>query len=299
MVQFAHISVREYLEKRKMGDYSHITAHTQAAESCLAFLQQPDFNFDTVTNYPPGNFAKYAAEYWPFYCEAVATRRASGNLKYLFDKFLDVSSTQLLSWMTPLPRFYNDVYSSSQESSPKNRLEAIARGNCRFFLACCFGFHEILDPLPSQLDVCTTYHEGNEVTGLMLATAQGHVAIVKTLLEAHVDMNNSTGNSTALHWAARFNRDDVARLLLNAGADFNRVTPHGTPLFHAVQYKSDRTFDLILEAITSVPGADGWQLAALCHASKHGYVWALKNFWHQIQMFILRDRMAVTHFLTP
>jgi ankyrin repeat protein len=66
--------------------------------------------------------------------------------------------------------------------------------------------------------------------------------------------------------------------LLNAGADFNRVTSQGTPLFQAVEYKSDRTFDLILEAINSVPGTDGGKLAALWHASENGYVWALKRF---------------------
>jgi ankyrin repeat protein len=67
-------------------------------------------------------------------------------------------------------------------------------------------------------------------TALMWAAAERHPAVVKTLIEAHVDIKAHTRNGfTALHFASREGDEEIVRLLLAAGMDINVRTQPGEP----------------------------------------------------------------------
>ena len=67
-------------------------------------------------------------------------------------------------------------------------------------------------------------------TALMWAAAEGHVDVVRTLIEHKADLQAHTRKGfTALHFAARDGHLDIARLLLAAGMDVNtRSRPDGS-----------------------------------------------------------------------
>lgn len=67
-------------------------------------------------------------------------------------------------------------------------------------------------------------------TALMWAAAEGHVDVVRTLIEHKADLQAHTRKGfTALHFAARDGHRDIARLLLAAGMDVNtRSRPDGS-----------------------------------------------------------------------
>ena len=76
----------------------------------------------------------------------------------------------------------------------------------------------------------------NGNTPLHFATWEGHLDVVKVLLEngARVNVTNRDGPHTPLHVAATFGREAIARSLLDAGADVNARDGNGlTPLHFA------------------------------------------------------------------
>ena len=68
----------------------------------------------------------------------------------------------------------------------------------------------------------------NNCTGIHMAARNGHLAIVRLLLEARADKDAAAQNgATALHPAAQLGHLDVVRLLLEAGADKDASMQHG------------------------------------------------------------------------
>ena len=74
-------------------------------------------------------------------------------------------------------------------------------------------------------------------TPLMEAAQEGHLELVKYLLEARADVNAQTGTGdTALSFACERGHTDVADLLLKWGADLEHESEGGrTPLMKAVR----------------------------------------------------------------
>jgi ankyrin repeat protein len=68
-------------------------------------------------------------------------------------------------------------------------------------------------------------------TALMWAAAEGHAAVVQTLIEAGADFRTRLASGfTPLLFAAREGRSDVVRVLVKAGADVNEPIPAGKRL---------------------------------------------------------------------
>jgi ankyrin repeat protein len=87
-------------------------------------------------------------------------------------------------------------------------------------------------------------------TALIDAVRGGNVEQVRTLLEQRVDVNAALADGTsALHWAAHANFDEVARLLLAAGANANATNRYGvTPLTLAATSGNAALAAALLEA---------------------------------------------------
>jgi hypothetical protein len=93
IVRFAHLSVREYLEKRVVytaKEFSSIEAHTQATETCLAYMNHSrlkDFN-------TRDRFARYVVLYLATHHEmSFENRTREGCLRTLFNEFLKLAFT--------------------------------------------------------------------------------------------------------------------------------------------------------------------------------------------------------------
>src|SRR5690242_2631685 len=70
------------------------------------------------------------------------------------------------------------------------------------------------------------------------AAEQKNVALVRTLIQQHSDVNAAQGDGmTALHWAAMNDDAALAKMLIDAKADLNAVTRLGayTPLYLAAK----------------------------------------------------------------
>lgn len=104
-VQFTHLSVREYLEQ-KSGDFSLLTAHTLAAECCLASIQQPGFDFGEALPMKAG-FPSYAVRYWSFHLKRASWRgEINESLKNLSHNFL-CKGQSVLNWAEAFEHQYS------------------------------------------------------------------------------------------------------------------------------------------------------------------------------------------------
>ncbi|KAM7371384.1 hypothetical protein PAMP_008634 [Pampus punctatissimus] len=104
-------------------------------------------------------------------------------------------------------------------------------------------------------------------TPLHLAARNGHKDIIRLLLTAGIDINNTTKSGTALHEASLYGKTEVVRLLLDAGVDVNiRNTYNQTAL------------DIVNQFTTSHASKDIKQL--LRDATGVLQVRAMKDYWN-------------------
>jgi ankyrin repeat protein len=108
----------------------------------------------------------------------------------------------------------------------------------------------VLPVLLGALAAASGLRAAENSTPLINAIRGGSIDQVRALLEQHVDVNAALADgTTALHWAAHANRDEVARLLLAAGADANAASRYGvTPLTLAATSGNARLTAALLDA---------------------------------------------------
>jgi ankyrin repeat protein len=239
--QFAHLSVREYLEKRETGDikeYSPEQAHTQAAVTCLAYVNtQP--HISGLENFEFGLHG-YSVLYWAMHWEMVSeNRRRSGHLGELHAKFLakgDVKSP-MMNWVKALSE--GEISLPWDQRSIEERLKAtISSPPNPLFAACVWGFSEVIAHL--LMTVITNLIELNVRgrQGLSIASGYGHEAVVRLLFEQGADVNAKDGDGwTALHGAASRGHEAVVRLLVEKGADVNAKHRDRWTALHEAAYK--------------------------------------------------------------
>ncbi|XP_021374947.1 caskin-2-like [Mizuhopecten yessoensis] len=96
-------------------------------------------------------------------------------------------------------------------------------------LACEFGRYRVVDLL-LRSNLCagllaespSDMIDNNRTTCLHLAAKNGHIEIIRLLLQAGVNINRSTLRGTCLHEAALCGKTEVVRLLLDCGVDVNK-----------------------------------------------------------------------------
>jgi ankyrin repeat protein len=100
-----------------------------------------------------------------------------------------------------------------------------------------------------QLLVDTKNEDGT--TLLMLASARGHVDVVRVLLERGADLSaRDKYEASAILYAANNGRDEVVNLLLGNGADVRSCDEHGhTVLMEAAAGRSANALKRVLQAM--------------------------------------------------
>src|SRR5450631_866861 len=100
----------------------------------------------------------------------------------------------------------------------------------------------------------------NDTAAILQAARDGDMPVVERLLTADPRLVHASDEylKTPLHWAAEYDRRDVAQMLLDSGADLEATTSWGaTPLDWAATLGSTKVADLLLAR-----GARGMNLVA-------------------------------------
>ena len=231
VIQFSHSSVKDFLTSTRLAETDdkitrryHISmtpAHTLAAQACLGILLHLDKNItrNSLQKFP---LARYAAKHWVDHArfENVLPSMEDG-MKQLFDP----NKPHLAVWVW--------IYDPEEHwhSGERGERPSPPSGTPLHYAA-----HYGLDAMVKYL-VIEHAQDVNarglykKSTPLHLASARGHVTVVRVLLEhdADVTAQNEDG-STPLHLASRWGRVKVVRVLLKHGADptaqdNNRLTP--------------------------------------------------------------------------
>ena len=159
MFRFAHLSVREFLEKRP--EYESTSIHAFAGEVCLWHLihlspnpTARNFLFEqymaTRTTSPvSGNLIEYGNLYWATHCQLAAEQRASGSLRSIFRFYVSGKGGHVCPialWKASLPIFSMSSYSDFLLAMRLHdaELDSESVEDFIWFVACIFNFFEIL-----------------------------------------------------------------------------------------------------------------------------------------------------------
>jgi len=161
--RFAHLSVREFLETR--AEYTPVACHVLAAETCLIqligstksstakeFLKEEcavdvSGKLASTSESIVGGFHKYSTLYWTQHCASIGEegRQTHARFRGLFQFFLSTdcgSPSPLDAWM--LSYRHQEYHKYAPYYLRKDLDEYPSPLTTPFFLACAFGFCEIL-----------------------------------------------------------------------------------------------------------------------------------------------------------
>jgi ankyrin repeat protein len=219
VLRFAHVSFQEFLEMR--AEFAPHRAHRVAAISCLELCLQGFPIGMEATLVPKDDFYHYSAVYWAKHCRATdAIERDDvvvGKLEeFVFDEG-DIALS-FLCWLEELPKFSKQLI--NDHPLAKDLHAVIHSGGSPLFTACVFGLNSLVDTLALTTDF--DWNQKNDLgqTGLYLAAAAGHEAIVQKLLQYAPDVNPLGGKfNHPLHAACFAGYVPIVELLLDHGAD--------------------------------------------------------------------------------
>jgi ankyrin repeat protein len=278
MLEFAHVSVRDYLQVR--AEYNHAKCHSQAAGTCLKYLSSRDRAF--LEKLHEDEFLLYSFEFWGQHC-----RHSGRNNR----NSLGIS-TELLSWLikgsglTTFRDWLQRVESFQDSSRPLK--DCLSDSHSPIFATCVWDLTEVLENLlpadnvedkgvdirnrdgRTSLSLAVRYgyetaakllletgqaevnvKDRDDCTPLSCAARHGHKVVVKMLLETRqveVDAKDQSGWKS-LSWAAWGGHKPVMKLLLETGqADVDAKDNYGwTPLFCASRCGHEAAVKLLLE----------------------------------------------------
>lgn len=220
MLEFAHISVKEFLQYSYPETFSDTIANIQVAASSLASLKCFSHKLRTIMSDenserrldPLETFVEYSVSSWPLHCRRVKeVGRQESPLKRRWDKFMlkpDVGDaySKWTSWGLS-KRINHDIQVIIQgsKSTPSDP----------FFAACILGFPEVVEiAIKHRLKVLDSFNRNGEA-GLHLAARNCHEDITALLLASGANINIRTTESkeTPLHEACGSEHTSVIGLI--------------------------------------------------------------------------------------
>lgn len=219
VLRFAHVSFQEFLEMR--AEFAPHRVHRVAAVSCLELCLQGFPIGMEATLVPKDNFYHYSTVYWAKHCRATDVIERDdviiGKLEeFVFDEG-DIA-LPFLSWLEELAKFSKQL--TNDHPLAKDLRAVMHSGGSPLFTACVFGLSSLVDTLALTTDF--DWNQKNDLgqTGLYLAAAAGHEAIVQKLLQYAPDVNPLGGKfNHPLHAACFAGYVPIVKLLLDHGAD--------------------------------------------------------------------------------
>jgi ankyrin repeat protein len=300
--RFAHLSVREFLEKR--DEYSQARTHGMATNACLQLM----------TKYkrfsPPG----YDAVYWPFHAEDAVRHSGYDMVKENLDTFLTWESSSSM-WSSGLRQDSAAKHWDDRTPAERRIFKCLKntythKSASMLLIAACFGLTEQLKRLITVLsqssdreiddlrgfalclsceygqtpDATILADHGADVNSrdndgwspLSLAAVSGHTAIVEMLLkQGGVDVYSRAANwgRSPLSWAAANGHTATVELLLTHGVDSDPCDNNGrSPLSWAARSGHTATVELLLkQGGVDVDSRDKKGLSSLSWAAVNGH----------------------------
>ena len=248
VVRFAHFSVKEYLlssrvlqGKAKGFFMSTQTSHRQIGQSCLSTLLQ---NY-IVRKDQRSPLVRYGAQYWfQHFRKYQACTNDTSAFKDLIQRLFAGSPEAFRNWLIT----YDVNIRRGRDSS--DTVRDLSSFPSPLYYASFLGLEDVVQLiLKSGVDV--NVHGGAYGTALIAATRQGHIAIVKILLDHHanVDANGSWTFFTALQAASYFGNRLIAEMLLDNGAQPDRRRDNDETSDTALGLASEAGHEVIVEML--------------------------------------------------
>jgi ankyrin repeat protein len=310
VVQFSHISVKEFLTSSRIADPSagvshfHILlepAHTTLAKACLGVLLRLGELVDEHNVDDKFPLTQYAAEHWVDHAQfGNVSSHVREGMKLLFDP----DKPYFASWL----RAHDiDIKPPSMSLLGYFAVSSHEKSNMAtplYYAALC-GFYDLAEQLieehPQQVDITCGYYVSplvaalrrghlrvaqllyergakvdvqgrNNCTPLDGATCSGDLETVEWLLSRRANPNVRDGDGwTPLHSAALFGHVEVSQLLLQYEVDNDVQNNNGeTPLHIASKAGHVNVARLLLNRGADVNAQDNKRYTPLHRASMEG-----------------------------
>lgn len=189
--RFAHLSVREFLEKRP--EYTSTTTNSLVAGRCLLELLSVIDNpatrkFLSEQGQPLWNstfshdLRSYSTIYWTTHCQSAGDKRINGVLRDLFRFFLSNGSdptSAFALWTGQLREQLTDKIGWKLYRKLKDTTAATAAA---LFVACCFDFSEVIGNLVAGQIAHADFNNSNGLTPLHVAVDHSSCKVISILI---------------------------------------------------------------------------------------------------------------------
>ena len=293
--RFAHLSVREFLEKKEGFDAE--SNHAIAAECCLRYLfdVQPRYKVDTEGGWMieaedgqsdqhraifRNQCHEYIGLYWPFHLSESSAIRHGPPLKTLLWNFMldnqNSVTRQFMYWADLMEADDHDLSLAGWDDYDTFR--RLHNGVCKpanlIFVASAWNFCDVLQYCISMdSHVVHLKSSSYQSTPLQLACRYGNVDAAKLLLDnrAETEVTEHDG-ITPMIYAIRIGHAAIVRLLLEKGANPNSEVPpwSGSNLFEAAKNDSLDIVESLLDAGADPDCGGEYGETALDMAIYHG-----------------------------
>ncbi|KAH8649711.1 hypothetical protein BGZ60DRAFT_569767 [Tricladium varicosporioides] len=236
--RFAHLSVREFLEKRQK--YTSTATNTLAAEVCLWNLISMSQNTTSkkfqarlgwrliVEPSKVDEFSEYSDIHWAAHCQLAAGERATGKLKNILQFFVsdNGSASNIALWKVRLPSLLTKTnfglelrYQLEDTEVTSGSISAAA-----WFVSCAFDLPDIMEYLgDGQIpQEPSTNKQGRSL--LDVSVRHGSCGSLKTLLSQHRDYIQITEEVVKEATGNWYSGKEVIALLLDQRGDEVKIT---------------------------------------------------------------------------
>ncbi|KIM92814.1 hypothetical protein OIDMADRAFT_107066 [Oidiodendron maius Zn] len=217
--RFAHLSVREFLERQQ--EYDRTTINSLAAETCLLELirDSPDPTVNmflsqygaTLRRDVPSvsDFKTYPTIYWATHCQLAGPRRDKG------------STSPLALWTARTQELFE--YNKNVDYKLQEKLrDSIATSATAVFLACSFDFSEVITDQITKGSFRANYANSDGYTALLIAVKHGSRGVISVLLmNEHIQVTEEVVKTAAENSSSG---KDVIKLLLDRRGDEVKIT---------------------------------------------------------------------------
>jgi ankyrin repeat protein len=260
-LRLAHYSVKEFLlsDRVKTGPASRFCiwkyAEPRIAQTCLAYLlhfERPiPWGLDSVDKFK-FPLALYAAEYWPHHA------RAAGNdmhvINQLCMQLLQAGSNVYMNWI----RLFDPDWRYSDRTDNTETMAA------PLYYSSLIGLAEptrLLLELGADVNIQGARY-GN---ALQAASVNGHVTIVRQLVNSGADVNAQAGywDKTPLAAASYNGHNTIVDYLIESGAN---VDSHSKKSWTALEAASAGGHETIVQRLLKIGASSGNALTAAARA---------------------------------
>jgi hypothetical protein len=249
ILQFTHLSVKEYLVVTRMAEYSDFEAHLALASSCLSYIDiflVPDDPLTFIETMP---FAHYAVWNWCLHCAEIGEEgRKHRELETRWANLM--RAVPVSEAFARLIRFWRALVEDSDWEDSDETMHALSEAPSPFFIACAWDFAEVVEDVlrqrPDMVDARTI--DGH--AGLHIATFHKRERLLERLVSAGADVNaRDKQKRTPLYTAVSRNNAGIVRCLLDdEHLDVNVSNHEGiTPLLLAASEGNAELVQLLLD----------------------------------------------------